>query len=99
MKRVIKAVLERFLSSEKYNAKTSSKICKEIAQQLRFEIKELGFSRHKIVCQVLLSENKEQGLKVASRCLWGEGTDCFESATYSNTSLYAIAMVHGAYYD
>ena len=99
VKRVIKAVLERYLSKETYNPSTTSKLCKEITQQLRFEIKELGFSRHKIICQLMIAEQKQQGVEVTSRCLWRDDTDSFESQTFANESLVAVATVHGVYVD
>jgi hypothetical protein len=46
---------------------------------------ELDYPRYKIVVQVVMGENKLQGVRVASRCLWDPETDNF--ATYNFRSV------------
>ncbi len=57
----------------------------------------LNFPRYKIVVQVVLGQNKHQGVKVASRCLWDTENDSFASATFTNETLWATVMVFGLY--
>ena len=99
VQKVAVAVLKRFLDNTKYSVAESSKLCKEISQQLIYEVKELGYIRHKIVCHVVLGEKQGQGFNVGSRCLSNKDADSFASASYANTSLFAVATVHGLYFE
>ena len=96
---VIQAILRRFLQDSKYNPTDSARMCKDISQQMSHEIKELGYSRHKLVCNVILGEKKDQDFNVASRCLWNQATDSYASAEFSNPHLFAVGMVHGIYFE
>jgi len=47
--------------------------------------------------QTVLAQNKAQGIRVASRCLWDATTDNFASFQWSNDTLLATVMVFGVY--
>ena len=47
--------------------------------------------------QVTLGQMKDQGVRVASRCLWDTATDNYASVEYSNQHLWCSAMVFGVY--
>ena len=47
--------------------------------------------------QTVLAQNKSQGIRVASRCLWDATTDNFASFQWSNDTLLATVMVFGVY--
>ena len=62
-------------------------------------LQDMGFQRHKLVVNVILGENKDQGVHAVSRCVWNEKTDNFASGYYKNKHLFCVAMVHAAYFD
>ena len=45
---------------------------------------ELKYARYKFVVQVILGENKSQGVRVASRCLWDPETDNYATFSFKN---------------
>ena len=49
------------------------------------------------MCQIVLGQNKQQGVRVASRCLWDTETDNFASYTFSSDAMWCTAMVFGCY--
>ncbi|CAM9277509.1 unnamed protein product, partial [Choristocarpus tenellus] len=53
--------------------------------------------RYKIVVQVTIGQMKNQGVRVASRCLWDTSTDNHASVHYKTQSLWCSAMVFGVY--
>ena len=59
----------------------------------------LSYPRYKIVVQVVLGQSKNQGVKIASRCLWDTETDNYASYTYTSESLWCTAMVFGLYVE
>lgn len=46
----------------------------------------LSQSRYKIVVQTNVGQLKDQGIRIASRCLWEPNTDNYASTSYSNVS-------------
>lgn len=58
---------------------------------------ELNFPRYKIIVQVVLGENRHQGVRVASRCLWDAASDNYASFTFKSDTLWCTAMVFGVY--
>lgn len=44
-------------------------------------------TRFKIIVQTTIGQLRDQGVKVASRCLWDPNTDNYASAYYTNVSL------------
>lgn len=64
-----------------------------------FTNKPLGMcsNRYKIVVQVTIGQMKDQGVRVASRCLWDTATDNYASVQFKNQSLWCSTMVFGVY--
>ena len=58
---------------------------------------ECNIPRYKVVVQVTLGQMKDQGVRVASRCLWDTSTDNYASTRYQNQSLWCCAMIFGLY--
>lgn len=56
-------------------------------------------SRYKIVVQTILGQIKDQGIRVASRCLWDPTTDNYTSATYKNQTLFCNVLIFALYTD
>ena len=46
----------------------------------------LSRSRYKIVVQTTVGQLRDQGIRVASRCLWDPNTDNYASTSYSNVN-------------
>lgn len=47
----------------------------------------------------MVGQQKQQGIRVASRCLWDTATDSVSSFTYNSDSLWATVMVFGLYVE
>ena len=59
----------------------------QIAEQVKARIKqEMRIPRYKIVVQVIIGEMKDQGVRVASKCLWDADSDNYASYSYRNVS-------------
>ncbi|KAK2185543.1 hypothetical protein NP493_231g03067 [Ridgeia piscesae] len=96
---LIKDVLEAYLRRIKYNPDRCSKLCQDLCSIIKTKTKELATSRWKLVVQVLVGEDTDQRVQMASRCLWNQATDNFASATFRNKSLFAIGIVYGVHID
>jgi hypothetical protein len=59
----------------------------------------MDFPRYKIISNVIIGQCKDQGLETASRAVWDAKNDNFSYVVYKNTSLFAIGLVHGVYFE
>ncbi len=65
-----------------------------IVRILNFTFAEsLGKSRYKIVVQTTMGQVRDQGIRVASRCLWDPVTDNYASCSFANVSITLVVMV------
>ncbi|KAM5148141.1 dynein light chain Tctex-type 4 [Mantella aurantiaca] len=96
---LLEAVLGNYLADAHYSAAAGGPLAQSLSDLLRAKMKEHCPPRYKVVCHVLLGQAGSQGMRVASRSLWDPQTDDFASATYSNATLFAVAMVHAFYYE
>ncbi|NXC76011.1 TC1D4 protein, partial [Anhinga anhinga] len=99
VQRVLEGALAGALGTTVYSPQGSALLAQSLAELLRSQAKEVVPPRYKLVCQVLLGRRGQQSLLVASRALWDPESDSFASTTFSNASLFAVATVHGVYFE
>lgn len=68
-------------------------LVKQLADDVRERVKQLGFDRYKLVVQVELGEKKGQAVNMVSRCLWDTTTDGFASESYETETLFCNCQV------
>ncbi|XP_066298581.1 dynein light chain Tctex-type 5-like [Branchiostoma lanceolatum] len=96
---VMNMVLQQYLENEKYDPGTSANLTTILADVLKNRVKELNFSRYKIVSHVCIGQTDNNTVELGSRCLWDQSTDNYATATYRNESLFAVATVYGVYFE
>ncbi|NXP56709.1 TC1D4 protein, partial [Heliornis fulica] len=99
VQRVLEGALSSALGTMVYSPQGCAPLTQSLAELLHSQVKEVAPPRYKMVCHVLLGQQGQQSLLVASRALWDPQSDSFASATFSNTSLFAVATVHGVYFE
>ena len=55
--------------------------------------------RFKVVVQTVVGQMKDQGIRVASRCLWDTSTDNYASCQYKIQELFCNVMIFCMYTD
>jgi tctex1 domain-containing protein 2 len=95
---VIQTALKRRLMETKYHPDNTSTWAKEIADDIKQEMKEKGWVRYKFVVHVVIAEQKGEGIKLACKCFWDRNTDAFAKDIFENKSIFAVATVYGVYY-
>ncbi|XP_061166092.1 dynein light chain Tctex-type 5-like [Saccostrea echinata] len=99
VEKMMKGVLESYLDGEVYEHKMCANLAQNLSDVIKSRVKDLGFPRYKLVCNVLIGENANQALIMTSRCLWNSDTDNFAQAHFSKGKLYAIATVFATYFE
>ena len=57
----------------------------------------LQLERYKFVVQVVIGEQRGEGVNMACRCFWDADTDNFAQDSFVNDSLFCVAAVYGVY--
>nr|XP_005482254.1 tctex1 domain-containing protein 4 [Zonotrichia albicollis] len=99
VQRVLEGTLACALGATEYSAQGSAPLALSLTELLQSQAKEVVPPRYKLVCHVVLGQQGQQSLLVASRGLWDPETDTFASASFSNASLFAVATVYGVYFE
>lgn len=97
VKRVANKILQDYLANKEYDEEDKelvTTICEKIKNGVK---EECNIPRYKIVVQVTVGQMKDQGVRVASRCLWDTATDNYTSVEYQNQHLWCSAMIFGLY--
>ncbi|KAK7108776.1 dynein light chain Tctex-type protein 2B-like isoform X2 [Littorina saxatilis] len=99
VKKAMFDVLEERLQGVTYDSRTCQDLAKELAAEIQKRVKEFRWHRYRVVCQVTLGQQTQQGLQVASRCVWDHMLDNQASITYDNKSVFAVAQCYGVYFE
>lgn len=72
---ILELITEKMNNVEKtypnaYNSKAVASLTRELADSIRREAKNTSTPRYKVVVHVVAGENKNQDVRVGSRCLW-----------------------------
>uniref|UniRef100_A0A7S3ASZ1 Tctex1 domain-containing protein 2 n=1 Tax=Haptolina ericina TaxID=156174 RepID=A0A7S3ASZ1_9EUKA len=98
VKPLISAVLAEKLADKTYNPELTAQWTREIADEIKNKLKsELELPRYKYVVQVLIGEQRGEGVRMGCRCFWDADTDNYAEDTYRNDSLFCVAAAFGAF--
>lgn len=97
VKEAIDSVLESHLKEVPYDPDKCKSMLPNIADEIKDKVKVLGFERFKLVCVVTIGQLNNQGVRVASRCLWDAENDRLATSSFCGNDLFATAAVFGVY--
>nr|XP_017207392.1 tctex1 domain-containing protein 4 isoform X1 [Danio rerio] len=96
---ILQATLDAYLEGVCYSADSCSQLCQMLADLVLSKLKDVNPPRYKLVCQVVVGQSGDHGVRLASQSLINPNTDNYTSAVFQNHSLFAVAVVHGVYYE
>ena len=99
VEKLLKQQLEEKLADKPYNYEESLNWSKELSGDIQQAVRNLGYQRYKIIVSVSIIEACQQGVRLASRCIWDTETDNFAEYTFSSESMHATALVFGLYWE
>ena len=97
MKEIIGSVLRDKLTGVVYHGDNTSLWCREISDEIKQKLKTLGLERYKFVVQVVIGEQKGEGVRMGCRCFWDPKTDNYAEEGFTNESIFAVAAAFGVY--
>jgi hypothetical protein len=94
---IMKEALGEGLGGQPYVRETASQTAREICEAIKAKLKEVIPPQYKIIVQVLLGEHKGQGIAMGFRGFWDQDCDDFARETYTNDSMFAVAVCYAMY--
>ncbi|KAF3690817.1 Tctex1 domain-containing protein 2 [Channa argus] len=70
VKECIREIVREKLSGVRYNAEEVANLSHSLAECIKDKVKNAGFDRYKLVVQVVIGEQRGQGVKTACSVLW-----------------------------
>lgn len=98
VKECIREIVRERLSEVQYDPNEVPELSRSLADCIRDKVKNAGFDRYKLVVQVVIGEQRGQGVKMSSRCLWDADSDNYAEDVYMNDSLFCTVAVFGSYF-
>ncbi|XP_063748420.1 dynein light chain Tctex-type protein 2B isoform X1 [Eleginops maclovinus] len=104
VKECIREIVRERLSGMRYDPEEVPELSRSLADCIKDKVKnqlsstDAGFDRYKLVVQVVIGEQRGQGVKMSSRTLWDADTDNYAEDVFINDSLFCVAAVFGSYY-
>lgn len=83
----------------RYHFEEAPLLIKELCNEIQQRVLRLGYARYKLVTHAVIVEAGQQGLRVASRCLWDPETDNYATFSYSNETMHVSIVVFGLYWE
>jgi len=78
-------VLTDKLTNVQYHPENTSQLTKDIADEIKSKLKsDLKLERYKFVVQVVIGEQKGEGVRMGCRCFWDSDTDSYAQAAFMN---------------
>ncbi|XP_074615275.1 dynein light chain Tctex-type protein 2B-like [Acropora palmata] len=99
VKQLIEEVLVRTLTDVTYDPTVCRDLSLRISEEVKSQVKQLGFDRYKIVCITHIGSKMSQGIKIGSLCCWDANNDNFTECSFANRSLFAVTLVFGVYQE
>ncbi|KAM6921318.1 dynein light chain Tctex-type protein 2B isoform 1-T1 [Xenentodon cancila] len=97
VKECIREIVREQLSGVQYDPEKVPELTRSLADCVKDKVKDAGFDKYKLVIQVVIGEQRGQGVKMSSKCLWDTDTDSCAEDVFMNDSLFCVVTVFGSY--
>ncbi|KAK3094501.1 hypothetical protein FSP39_002578 [Pinctada imbricata] len=84
VKEAIHNILNEHLTGKNYDAEETTEWSRQIADEIKVKLKELGYDRYKFIVQVVIGEQRGEGVKMGCRCFWDSDTDNYAQDIFMN---------------
>ncbi|RLW00658.1 hypothetical protein DV515_00008699 [Chloebia gouldiae] len=98
VKECIHAILKEKLANVQYIPEEMPELTKSLSDTIKDRLKEEGFDRYKMVVQVVIGEQRGEGVNMAARCFWDADTDSCAHDVFMNDSLFCVVAAFGCFY-
>ncbi len=98
MSGILKSVMKRVLKNDgTVSGNEIARHCKLLSDVIKDELKLTGWERRRYVVQVMIGEQRGQGVNIGSRCFWLQGADSMASESFVGVSGQEAFPLHMTY--
>ncbi|SBT77345.1 dynein light chain, putative [Plasmodium ovale] len=90
----LKTLVKGDLKNSLLNTDDKEEITKNICSLIKNRLKVLTSDKYKIIVEVLLNENKGQGINVSTRLFYNKQSDFFFKESIDNEICYCFVVVY-----
>ncbi|KAM4772185.1 dynein light chain Tctex-type protein 2B [Rhinophrynus dorsalis] len=98
VKECIHSVLKEELNNKQYVPEEVPSLTRFLSETIKDKLKDMGFDRYKMVVQVVIGEQRGEGVKMAARCFWDADTDNYAEDIFMNEYLFCVVAAFGCFY-
>ncbi|XP_065530372.1 dynein light chain Tctex-type protein 2B isoform X1 [Lathamus discolor] len=98
VKECIRAILKEKLANVQYIPNDMPQLTMSLSETIKDRLKEVGFDRYKMVVQVVIGEQRGEGVNMAARCFWDADNDSWAHDVFMNDSLFCVVAAFGCFY-
>ncbi|KAM4693647.1 dynein light chain Tctex-type protein 2B [Discoglossus pictus] len=98
VKECIRSVLREELQNRQYIPEEIPQLTRLLSDTIKDKLKDMGFDRYKIAVQVVIGEQRGEGVKMGARCFWDADTDNYAEDVFMNEHLFCVAAAFGCFY-
>ncbi|XP_064021270.1 dynein light chain Tctex-type protein 2B isoform X2 [Pogoniulus pusillus] len=84
VKECIHAILKEKLANVQYIPEKMPQLTMSLSEAIKDRLKEEGFDRYKMVVQVVIGEQRGEGVNMSARCFWDADTDSYAHDVFMN---------------
>ena len=88
---------EKLLPKQNNPPNDLNPLSREIADNVKYRLKELGRDRYKYIVQVVLGAQKGQGVQAGCKNFWDVDTDNVAHESYIDDNLFCLVTVWAVY--
>lgn len=94
IRKLIQKTLRNKLETKKYEIDKIQSLTKDVAEKIKNEVKSKLKEPYKVVAQMMIGQNSDQGFRVVNKCFWDQKRDFAFSENFMNDSLFAVCLVY-----
>jgi len=94
---IIKETLTESLSKQTYVPEAASQTTREIVEAIKAKLKAVIPPQYKLIVQVLLGEQRGQGIAMGFRGFWDRDSDNFARETFTSDAVFAVGIAYAMY--
>ena len=94
IRKLIQKTLRNKLESKKFEIDKIQSLTKDVAEKIKNEVKGKLREPYKVVAQMMIGQNSDQGFRVVNKCFWDQKRDFAFAENFMNDSLFAVCLVY-----
>ncbi|XP_039250691.2 dynein light chain Tctex-type protein 2B-like [Styela clava] len=98
VKEIIHEVVKEELDGKDYDGEQVAEWVQNIGNNTKAKLKAMGYDRYKFVVQVVIGEQRGEGVKMGCRCFWDSDTDNYAQDIFMNKSMFCVVAAFGIFF-